>query len=117
MAGAAEREAATRETAESGEVPMSATMEEHAGPPSLLRDEGSGEEPGDGRSEKPTTQKPAARKPTTEKKKATSKKRKRLRKRVVKWLNGDSRSRMLVLRSTVAAWMNILILAAAITTD
>ena len=115
---------------------MSATMEEQAGPPSLLRDEGSGEEPGEGRSEKPaaqrptterpvtsepaaqnpTAQKPAARKPAAEKKKATSKKRKRLRKRAVKWLNGDSRSRMLVLRSTVAAWMNILILAAAVTT-
>jgi len=100
---------------------MSATMEEQAGPPSLLRDEGGGEEPGEGRSEKPaaqrpTTEKPAAQKPAAEKKKATSKKRKRLRKRVVKWLNGDSRSRMLVLRSTVAAWMNILILAAAVTT-
>jgi hypothetical protein len=38
------------------------------------------------------------------------------RKRVVSWLNGDSNSRMLLLRSTVAAWMNILILAAAATT-
>jgi hypothetical protein len=105
---------------------MSATMEEQAGLPSLLRDEGSGEEPGEGRSDKPAaekptaqkpaTQKPIAQKPATEKKKTKSEKRKRLRTRVLRWLDGDSKSRMLVLRSTVAAWMNILILASAVTT-
>lgn len=46
----------------------------------------------------------------------SSKKPKSLRKRAVDWLNGDSSSRILLLRSTVAGWMNILILAAAATT-
>jgi len=41
---------------------------------------------------------------------------KSLRQRLAHWLNGDSNSRALLLRSTVAAWMNILILAAAATT-
>ena len=40
----------------------------------------------------------------------------RLRKRVVTWLDGNSRWRVLLLRSTVAAWMNVLILAAAAST-
>src|SRR5690349_16349119 len=65
---------------------MSATTQERVRPRSLSGDEG--------RSEKP----------------------KGLRQRAVSWLNGDSNSRMLLLRSTVAAWMNILILAAATTT-
>ena len=46
----------------------------------------------------------------------SNKKPQSLRNRAVDWLNGDSSSRMLLLRSGVAAWMNILILAAAATT-
>src|SRR5689334_21257507 len=41
---------------------------------------------------------------------------KSLRKRAVDWLNGDSSSRMQLLRSSVAALMNFLSLAAAATT-
>src|SRR5215468_81910 len=62
---------------------MSATMQERAGPRPVPGDEG--------RTGKP----------------------RRLRKRVASWLDGNSRWRVLLLRSTVAAWMNILILAAA----
>jgi hypothetical protein len=65
---------------------MSATTQERAGSRSLLVYEG--------RNEKP----------------------KGVRKSALRWLNGDSNSRMFLLRSTGAAWMNILILGAAATT-
>jgi len=100
------KEAAPRDTAESGEVPMSTTTQELAGPPSLPGDEGCNEEPktGDPKRGRPERGQPTSTKPT------------RLWKRAASWLRCDSKSRTLLLRSTVAAWMNVLILAAAAAT-